>query len=260
MNNTHRPTHDSLFFPHVFKYSARHSVPFALLPAIGILITAAVCGIQGNSEAYLLCYLPFCALSVLICGGMDLYFLYRSFPRKKDDNSPIITLAILLAGCSALIASLFTSFACAVIYGAFAADGHGHELYLLFKNNFTAIFILFFASVFLVFTTFSATALAILWGKKRKKRKNLSRTCLSAIPIFTVLALYFAVLFFLSSFTRINDLSNIASGYFLTENVIWMLITCCLGAVFAWLLLSALCLYTSRRIAPLPYRKNMDVK
>ena len=205
-------------FVRAFKFSLLRSLPFALIPVTGWLI-CLICGMTDG--IYIGVYITACVLSLICALGTNLLFMYRAFPRKADGNSASICSSILLSGFLSSLASLLCAFAFAAVCGASVGEGIAYGIFYTLKHNFTALFIAFVSALMLSQTVFTASALAVLWGK-RKKKSFISRTCRAAVPIFTLLAIYHALMLILFTYTDMSYAANLASEHFLNENAIWL--------------------------------------
>lgn len=229
-------------FVRAFKYSLLRSLLFALIPLTAGLI-CLICG----SGIYLALYLPACFLSVLCAAGANVFFMYRAFPRKPDGGSAGICSAILLSGFSSVLAALLMSFAFAAVCGASAADGAAYGIFYTLKHNFTALFISFVSALTLSQTVFAASALSVLWGKGKKKRV-ISRTCRAAVPIFTLVAIYYALMLIIFTYSDMSYAANLASEHFLSENAVWLVTVLIPISAAAWSVLWLMCTVKAKKL------------
>ncbi len=217
MNDKRVQTGENLFV-RALKYSLLRSLPFVLISVTAAII-CLICGVADG--IYHAVYLPACFLSVLCAEGANVLFLYRAFPRKADGRSGSLCSAILLSGSIAAFASLLVSFSFAAVCGASATEGTAYNTFYTLNDNFTALFITFISAFLFSQTGFAASAFAVLLGKSKKK-SIVSRTCRAAVPVFTLLAVYYALMLILFSFTDMSYAANLASEYFLNENAVWL--------------------------------------
>ncbi len=242
MSDKHAHTGENLFV-RAFKYSLLRSLPFALIPVIGCII----CLVSGCTDGiYLGIYVPACFLSVLCTKGANILFMYRAFPRKADGNSASVCSAILLSGFAAALACLLISFGFAAVCGT-SEQAYASDILYTLKHNFTALFIVFVSALMLTQAVFSASALSVLWGKSKKK-SVVSRTCRAAVPIFTLLAVYYALMLIFFSFTDMSYAANLASEQFLNENAVWLVTVLIPISASAWAVLWILCIRKSNKL------------
>ncbi len=236
MSDKRAQTGEKLFV-RAFKYSLLRSLPFALIPVIAGLI-CLICAVSDG--VYLAVYLTACFVSVICAVGANILFTYRSFPRKQDGNSARICSAILLSGFVAATASQLVSFAFAAVCGTSASEGLAYSIFYTLKHNFTALFITFVSALMLSQTVFTASVLSVLWGKGKKK-SVVSRTCRVAVPIFTLLAVYYAIMLILFSYSDMSYAANLASEHFLNENAVWLVTVLIPISAAAWAALWLMC-------------------
>ncbi|MBE6641534.1 MAG: hypothetical protein E7619_08105 [Ruminococcaceae bacterium] len=226
-----------ILFWRAFKYSLLRSLPCAAIPVIG----AIICIVAGYShKVYFGVFLTACVLSVIATVSVIVRCVYKAFPRKNDGNSPSIISAVLLSGFLGTALDLISCFACGAICGAITKTGHAGAFLLIMDNAFTAAFLLFIAALVTVQAVLAATSLAVLNGKKKKK-SIVSRTCRAAVPIFTVLGVYYVIAILLFTFTDMSFTANIAVDYFLTEDVLWLITAIIPTSGAAWTALWLLC-------------------
>lgn len=231
-------------FVRAFRYSLLRSLPFALIPVIGWII----CLVLGVSDGiYLSVYLTACFISVICAVGANVLFAYRAFPRKDDGNSASVCNAILLSGFIAAFASLLSAFGFAAVCGASAGEGLAYGIFYTLKHNFTALFIAFVSALMLSQTVFTASVLSVLWGKAKKKGP-VSRTCRAAVPIFTLLAVYYAIMLIIFSYSDMSYAANLASERFLNENAVWLVTVLIPISGAAWATLWLICRIKAKKL------------
>ena len=231
------PESGEKLFWRAFKYSIVRSLPFAALP----LICAPILSVGGYSHAkYLGGFLVCCILSVACAAGANVYFIYRSFPRANDKKSGCICHALMLSAFISTLVAIVSSFGGGAIFGAITKTGHAGAFLLILNNAFTAAFLLFCAAHMVTQSLFAATCFAVIKGK-RKRRGVVSRTCRAAVPIFTVLCVYYVVAILLFTFADMSFTANIAVEYFLTYDVMWLVASLIPIAAAAYALLWLLC-------------------
>lgn len=246
-----RPERGELLFSRVFRYSAPRATAFSLLPVLGALITGIAARFSPASNTlYFSLFLPCAALGVLLSGGSVLSHLYRAFPRPKDGNGSVISAALLISGLLSVFLSLLSGTAGAGILGAIALIPEAERFSALLGGHFAGVLVSFFSVYAFLISLLITLMLTILLAKVWKKRRGVSRTCLCALPVFSVFALYYTGVFFLSTFTSLNALQNLASEDLLTENLLWILLTLGGGALPLSLLLTPILLGRANRLPP----------
>lgn len=242
MSNKHAASGENLFV-RAFKYPLPRSLPFALIPAIA----AIICLIIGITDTvYLSVYLTACSISVLCCIGANLLFAYNAFPCKNDGSASKICSALLLSGLISAFASLLFAFGFAAICGASVSEGIAHAMLYALKNSFTTVFISFVSALFAVQAVYSSLFLAILCGKKKKK-SVVSRTCRAAVPIFTLLTVYYSLMLMLFTYSDMSYAANLASEHFLNENAVWLVTVLIPISIIASAVLWVLCIGRAKK-------------
>ncbi len=198
------------------------SLKKSLFSVISAVLLAAAAVISHDQTIFLLSVsLPF--LICIITGALTFY-------RHGDTGAspacalagPAISLAVRTAVWSVFI----------FVFGSgFPEDSVPKNVCLAFTGCVSGFFLTASSFFLLSSVALALSLVSVVWGRKMKKRKGISRTCTAAVPVFFCAALYYALMLFLSSFTDISGLSNMAVEYFLTEELLWFEVTVSLASL-----------------------------
>lgn len=244
----------------VFSFCFERAVRFLLLPpAALLLVLLSSLFLPAEKENAAFFFLEGALLFSALVGlfALHLSFLYRAFPRAQDGLSQKTLGGIVLSFLLSLFLLHAAAFLLPVIAGLFFAAPPALKEALAFFAEFFNVFTLIFLSSFLsCLVLFFLLSLSVLCGKRLKKRKNLSRTCVMLVLFSTAAAAVYAIGSVLLTFADMSALARMAEDCPVSAETLWIMFSACCCGILCGGTLCCLAFRTSARPLPRSGRKD----
>lgn len=244
----------------VFRFCFERAVRTLLLPPaalLAVLLVSLPVPAEKKNAVFFTLEILFLAGALITLFALHLSVLYRAFPREKDGLSKRTLAGIVLSFLLSLFLLLLAAFLLPALAGLLFSSPPALKAALYFFAEFFNVFTLIFLSAFLSFSAlFFLLTLSVLLGKRLKKRKNLSRTCVMLVLLATATALVYVFGSLLLTYADISALERMAEDCPLGEGTLWVLFSaCCCGLLCGGV---TCCLAFHTAALPLPRSGRRD--